>query len=454
MSMLLTTKKPLMQLDGVIDGLIIKRPSSIVKSPYVADVEITKGNTALAHSASLGCCGLAEKDSRVWMIPLKLKAPKASKNNEGNDNTNNNDRKCKYRICLSSVQDHDRNQECIVGIFPKYAEDLTEQALLQNSFTILNNITSYSRETVVTVDGIDEDSRFDFTGVDKEGRPFIMEVKNVPLADYEDISNIDKKKCNVIYPLTRAFNSKAAYFPDGYRKKGAESVSPRALKHIRTLTYIKKKDNNKRCILCYVIQRNDVQSFTPSVIDPEYRKAFYEAVTAGVEIITMVVEWRIVSGITSGSSTKSASSGSIAEAYFIRDDLPIVSALTPSYVDQIIAAAAGSGDNQVSVKATRKSRKKVSVSVGDVAGASVLSVELGDTTATSTVTALVGDTSAVTGPVNKRKRSTRSPAHTHIEASSSDTAAAVAGLDVAVGSSIVEVAVVAKSKRMRKATTK
>ena len=401
MSMLLTTKKPLLQLDGVIDGLIIKRPSSIVKSPYVADVEITKGNTELAHSASLGCCGLAEKDSRIWMIPLNLKAPKASKNKEGDASTSNNDRKCKYRICLSSVRDYDRNQECIVGIFPKYAEDLTEQALLQNNFTILNNITSYSRETVVTVDGIDEDSRFDFTGVDKDGRPFIMEVKNVPLADYEDISNIDKKKYNVIYPITRAFNSKVAYFPDGYRKKGAESVSPRALKHIRTLTYIKNKDNNKRCILCYVIQRNDVQSFTPSVIDPEYRKAFYEAVTAGVEIITMVVEWRIVPGISSGSSTES--SGSIAEAHFIRDDLPIVSALTPSYVDQLIAAAAGSGDNQVAVKATRKSRKKVVVS--DEAGVSVLSVELGDTTATSTVTTLVGDTSAATGPVNKRKRS-------------------------------------------------
>ena len=46
-----------------------------------------------------------------------------------------------------------------------------------------------------------------------------------------------------------------------------------------------------RCITCYVIQRTDVDRFQPSVIDPEYRAAFIEAMNAGVEIITMVVQW-------------------------------------------------------------------------------------------------------------------------------------------------------------------
>jgi DNA-binding sugar fermentation-stimulating protein len=43
-----------------------------------------------------------------------------------------------------------------------------------------------------------------------------------------------------------------------------------------------------------------------SVIDPEYRAAVKEAVEAGVEIITMVVQW--------------TADGS---AHFVRDDLPI-----------------------------------------------------------------------------------------------------------------------------------
>jgi DNA-binding sugar fermentation-stimulating protein len=82
-------------------------------------------------------------------------------------------------------------------------------------------------------------------------------------------------------------------------------VSPRALKHIRELTLI-KKESKTRCIMCYVIQRTDVDRFQPSIIDPEYRNAVKEAMDAGVEIITLVVKW-----------------SRDGEAQFIRDDLPI-----------------------------------------------------------------------------------------------------------------------------------
>ena len=58
--------------------------------------------------------------------------------------------------------------------------------------------------------------------------------------------------------------------------------------------------------MCYVIQRTDVERFQPSIIDPEYREAVKNSIEAGVEIITLVVNW-----------TKEG------EAYFVRDDLPI-----------------------------------------------------------------------------------------------------------------------------------
>ena len=58
--------------------------------------------------------------------------------------------------------------------------------------------------------------------------------------------------------------------------------------------------------MCYVIQRTDVSSFQPSVIDPEYREALQTAIQSDVEVITMVINW-----------TKEG------DAYFIRDDLPI-----------------------------------------------------------------------------------------------------------------------------------
>jgi DNA-binding sugar fermentation-stimulating protein len=195
----------------------------------------------------------------------------------------------------------DTYNEQIIGIHPKLAETLTESALSSNLLSRLQNIRKYRRETAIYIkDKID--SRFDFTGIDQNGIPFIMEVKNVPLADYEDITAKERAKMDF---SDRDFNSKVAYFPDGYRKKSSDPVSPRALKHIRELTLI-KKETNTRCIMCYVIQRTDVNRFQPSVIDPEYRNAFKEAINAGVEIITMVVSWN--------------KSG---EAYFVRDDLPI-----------------------------------------------------------------------------------------------------------------------------------
>jgi len=84
-----------------------------------------------------------------------------------------------------------------------------------------------------------------------------MEFKNVPLADYEDVTAKERAKMDF---SDREFNSKVAYFPDGYRQKNSDPVSPRALKHIRELTLI-KRETKTRCIMCYVIQRTDVDRF-------------------------------------------------------------------------------------------------------------------------------------------------------------------------------------------------
>jgi DNA-binding sugar fermentation-stimulating protein len=58
--------------------------------------------------------------------------------------------------------------------------------------------------------------------------------------------------------------------------------------------------------MCYVIQRTDVNRFTASKIDKQYKDAFHKAIESGVEIITMVVKWN-----------------STGKAEFVRDDLPI-----------------------------------------------------------------------------------------------------------------------------------
>jgi DNA-binding sugar fermentation-stimulating protein len=59
--------------------------------------------------------------------------------------------------------------------------------------------------------------------------------------------------------------------------------------------------------MCYVIQRTDVEAFQISQLDTEYREAVQHAYDAGVEIITLVVDWNLE-----------------GEAYFIKDNLPFI----------------------------------------------------------------------------------------------------------------------------------
>jgi DNA-binding sugar fermentation-stimulating protein len=284
----------LYKLENLIEGQIVKRPSKLIKTPYVADVSITHPTTdnseVLGHTPALGCCGLSDVGSSV-LLCYKEESKHKPKNKAN--------MKCTHTVYLSIIRE--REQNIIVGIHPKLAELLTENALKLNLLSKLQNCKSYKRETSIYIpDKVD--SRFDFTGVDENNIPFIMEVKNVPLADYEDLTAKDRMNYDF---SERDINSKVAYFPDGYRKKTTDTVSPRALKHITELTTI-KSETAIRCIMCYVIQRTDVNRFQPSIIDPIYREAFIQAVNAGVEIITMVVSWN-----------------SDGEAYFVRDDLPI-----------------------------------------------------------------------------------------------------------------------------------
>ena len=310
----------LLRIENLVEGTVAKRPSKFIKTPYVADINIlNNAETVLGHTASLGCCGLADVGATIMMAPSNKKKPE-----------NSGKLSCEYSVYLSVILE--REKEIIVGIHPKLAENLVEATIKANLFQKLQNIKGYKREKAIYIKD-QVDSRFDFIGVDCNGIPFIMEVKNVPLADYEDIARLytskkptksavmcDKgnsnhaleqcegskkdRKHNMSYD-DRDINSKVAYFPDGYRKKSADPVSPRALKHIRELTLI-KQETKIRCIMCYVIQRTDVDRFQPSIVDPEYREAVKNAIDAGVEIITLVIRW-----------TKNG------ESYFVRDDLPI-----------------------------------------------------------------------------------------------------------------------------------
>ena len=69
------------------------------------------------------------------------------------------------------------------------AEKIAEEALHKNLIRHLD-VRTIKREKKIM------NSRFDFIGMTTDDIPYIVEVKNVPLADYEDIYAKERKKRN------------------------------------------------------------------------------------------------------------------------------------------------------------------------------------------------------------------------------------------------------------------
>jgi len=282
------------KLNDLILVKSVSRPSKLCKTPYVADIELHDGSIVQAHCASMGCCGLSEKESYVYASPIK-------------SNTSQTKSKvCSYKIYLANfceekiINGQLYINKQFIGVDPKLAETLVENALTKNYLKTLTNIKTYRREVKLL------NSRFDFAGIDEQGKYFVLEVKNVPLADYADVSSTDRKKMIKHGDFTNIpINEKISYFPDGYRKKKGAVVSERALKHINELAEI-TYSKIIRPIICFVVQRTDITSFQASVLDPIYKEAFNEAIKKGVEIIVLVVSWN-----------------ADGEATFISCDLPI-----------------------------------------------------------------------------------------------------------------------------------
>lgn len=168
--------KVLFQLAALTKAKIIHRPSKKCKSPYVTDVLIDENNnTTLTHSPSLGCCGLCANERVVMIQPLV-----------------NTKSKCTHRILLSEMQfgDKEKIDKIYIATHPRLAEDVVNYALQMD---LIDSLKGHRTECVkhqITFGN----SRFDFSGIGKSGRPFLLEVKSVPLADYENIGPKERKK--------------------------------------------------------------------------------------------------------------------------------------------------------------------------------------------------------------------------------------------------------------------
>jgi len=228
----------LFRLNELKRGTVVKRPSATCKSPYVADVLIDgAAETVMVHAPALGCNGLCDKGGIVLLSSLPPK---------------------KKAICLYKIELAETTRGVIVGINPKLAERIVEESIMKSVAT-----KNYKREKTIL------NSRFDFVGTHAvNNQHFVLEVKTVPLC-------IEPGK---------------AFFPYGYRKKKTDTVSPRAVKHLNDLIEI-SNHSHADALMCYVIQRGDVDSFIPSDSDSIYKAKFYEARENGVKLMNLYVSW-------------------------------------------------------------------------------------------------------------------------------------------------------------------
>mmetsp|Transcript_9656 Transcript_9656/g.14080 ORF Transcript_9656/g.14080 Transcript_9656/m.14080 type:complete len:203 (-) Transcript_9656:122-730(-) len=108
-----------------------------------------------------------------------------------------------------------------------------------------------------------QNSRVDFVLTSADGVETYLEVKSVTLR--EDFTE----------------NQQVATFPD--------CKSTRGKKHMEELRDICQKKNKKSVVLLFV-NRTDVEAFAPSNLDPDYKRAFYDAVAGGVKPLPYVFE--------------------------------------------------------------------------------------------------------------------------------------------------------------------
>jgi sugar fermentation stimulation protein A len=217
---------------------VINRPSKIIKSPYVADIELEDGTKALCHSPGLGCCGLVSTGKTIYVSQA----------------TNKN---AKTAYTTQVAESTDETGTYYIGIHPMTSQHIAGK--------LLNKIADLKWKSEVS---IDKHTRLDYVATSSSGKKTYVEVKNAMISSC--IGNRESRR---------------ALFPDGFRKNLSVAVSPRAVKHAEVLTELVTKDDTEAAYLLFIVPRNDCGGgLELNKLDPIYCKAMRKAVEAGVKV--------------------------------------------------------------------------------------------------------------------------------------------------------------------------
>jgi hypothetical protein len=242
----------------LVKAKVLARPSKKIKSPYLADILIDD-KEYICHSAPLGCSGHIVEGSIVWV--LEKEKSKAHSTHE-----------------IYLIEENGT----LIGCHPLVANKIANKLLSKQ--LVLPNITNIISENTIN------DCRFDFIAKCDE-KMTIIEVKSVPIADYFDGTSKEVQEYVKEFPQESELE-KIAIFPycttAGKRKLSKEPLSERALKHVESLTNLSK---TYKCVLLFIVQRNDVSKFCITKLDPIYKDACKKALDSNVIIKAISVKW-------------------------------------------------------------------------------------------------------------------------------------------------------------------
>jgi DNA-binding sugar fermentation-stimulating protein len=222
----------------LIKANVLHRPSKTIKRPYVADIMLEDGSTALCHTPGLGCSGMVATNRTIY---VSKSGPK-----------------CKTAYTAQLSESVDAEGTYYIGIHPMVSQHIASKLLDKISTTV-----EWKSEVK-----INEHTRLDFVGTASTGKKIYVEVKNAMISHSTDV---------------RA--TRRAIFPEGYRKSKTEPISPRAVKHAETLTELVKLADTEAAYLVFIVPRNDCGGgLEINPLDTFYCKAVSEALKAGVVV--------------------------------------------------------------------------------------------------------------------------------------------------------------------------
>jgi DNA-binding sugar fermentation-stimulating protein len=286
-----------LQIVGITEAKVLRRPS--FKCPTVgelSDVLITRDNrVVLAHTPSLSCGGLVETGTSVFVAPCPPEEHELYISTNGEQFT--------HSIFLAyfkegKITELGPENEQVICINPLVSLEIMESAIEKNLMRMLPPVKQFKRNVPMFLEA-KIDSVFSFVGMCEDGRPFVMEVNNVPFAEYHHGLPNAFSQFTTIAP-ENDYTSKSAYFPE------KNTDSRQMIKKINELATI-ARESSVRCIITYVIERTDIDKFELSAYDEPYRLAIIKAVQSGVCLMPVVVGW-----LNDGN------------AIFITDELPVI----------------------------------------------------------------------------------------------------------------------------------